>query len=137
MIAFFDTSVHIDILRGTLDWEAALEEVEGGPIRMSPIVASELLRGARGTAARSVERLAASLRPIEPGSWRSAWLEAGRLLPRVFPSHEIVGLARIQNDFLLALTARDTGAAFLTRDEHFRDLRRTVRFHHLRIARAP
>jgi predicted nucleic acid-binding protein len=134
MIAFFDTSVHVDILRGTLDWEEALEQVEGGPVRLSPVVASELLRGARGKAARAVERLAASLRPIEPGSWRNAWLEAGRLLPSVFPGHETVGLARLQNDVLLALTARDTGAAFMTRDSHFRHLRRRVRFHHLRIA---
>jgi hypothetical protein len=31
MIAFFDTSVHIDILRGHLDVAEVLERVQGGP----------------------------------------------------------------------------------------------------------
>lgn len=128
MIAFFDTSVHIDILRGKLSVTDVLERVQGGPIRLSPIVASELLRGASGKAARVIERLTSSLVAVEPPSWRSAWLEAGRILPKTFASHEHIGLARLQNDVLIALTARHTGAVLVSRDAHFRAIQRHVRF---------
>lgn len=128
MIAFFDTSVHINILRGDLPVADVLEHVQGGPIRLSPVVASELLRGASGKAARAVEQLASSLVVIEPPSWRNAWLEAGRILPKAFVSHEHVGLARLQNDVLLALTARHTGAVLVSKDRHFRAIQRHLRF---------
>lgn len=128
MIAFFDTSVHIDVLRGDLQLADVLARIHGGPVRISPIVASELLRGASPKAARTIDRLVAALVPIEPPSWRSAWLEAGRLLPRVFTNHESVGHARLQNDVLLALTARHTGAVLVSKDRHFVQLQRQVRF---------
>ena len=128
MIAFFDTSVHVDLLRGDLRLADVIERVHGGPVRLSPVVASELLRGASGKAARSIERLISSLVPIEPPSWRAAWLEAGRLLPSVFERYESVGLARLQNDVLIALTARHTGSVLVTRDTHFRTLQRRLRF---------
>jgi hypothetical protein len=50
MIAFFDTSVHIDVLRGQLQLGEVLERVHGGPVRLSPVVASELLRVRRARA---------------------------------------------------------------------------------------
>jgi len=134
MIAFFDTSVHIDVLKGHLRLDDVLERVHGGPVRLCPIVASELLRGASRKGARSVERLVSSLLPIEPPSWRNAWLEAGRLLPKAFDGHEGVGLARLQNDVLLALTARHTGALFVSRDRHFKDLQGHIRFSALLLA---
>ncbi len=127
MIAFFDTSVHIDVLRGQLKLTEVLDRVHGGPVRLSPIVASELLRGGSGKALRSVQRLVSALVTIEPPSWRNTWLQAGLLLPRAFASHAHVGLARLQNDVLLALTARHTGAVFVTRDRHFIALQRLGR----------
>jgi len=134
MIAFFDTSVHVDILRGELKVADMLEQVQGGPVRLSPIVASELLRGAsEKKASRAIERLVSSLCSIEPPSWRTAWLETGRVLPKAFASHESVGLARLQNDVLLALTARHTGAVLVSKDAHFRTLQRHIRFSALLI----
>ena len=59
---------------------------------------------------------------------QNCWIETGRLLPRVFPRHEAIGLARLQNDLLLALTARHTGMIFVTSDPHFSALRRHVPF---------
>src|SRR5205085_4821593 len=115
----FDTSVHVDVLRGALSPDAVLALVEGGPVRLSPVVAHELLRGARGHAVRAVSRLVAELVRLEPPSWSACWIEAARLLPRIFEHHAPVGLARLQNDALLALSARHTGAAFVTRDAHF------------------
>jgi predicted nucleic acid-binding protein len=128
MIAFFDTNVHLGLLLGSLTSEEVLEHAERRRIRLSPVVGHELLRGASGRARRSVETLVRQLLPIEPPSWRRCWTEAGRLLPRIFPHHEEIGLARLQNDILLAATARHTGALFLTRDGHFRTIREHVPF---------
>jgi predicted nucleic acid-binding protein len=128
MIAFFDTSVHVDVLTRRLPLDDALQAVGGGPVRLSPVVASELLRGATGSAVARVDELVRRLVAIEPPSWRRCWIDTGRLLPKVFRHHEAVGLARLQNDVLLALTARHTGALFLTRDTHFETLRSHVSF---------
>lgn len=128
MIAFFDTSVHVALLRGTVEPNDVLEAVGRVAVRLSPVVASELLRGTSGRAARSVTQLVDRLVPLEPPSWRRCWLETGRLLPRVFRDHEAVGLARLQNDVLLALTARHTGALLLTADRHFEALRTHLDF---------
>jgi predicted nucleic acid-binding protein len=46
----------------------------------------------------------------------------------VFPRHEEGGLSRLQNDLLLALTARHTGALFVTSDGHFQTIRRLLPF---------
>jgi predicted nucleic acid-binding protein len=128
MIGFFDTSVHVALLRGVLTLDRVLERVAVGPIRLSPVVACELLRGARGRAGRAVERIVARMVPLEPPSWRERLFDAGRLLPRVFPDHEDIGLARLQNDVLIALTARHTGALLVTLDRHFETLQRHVPF---------
>ena len=128
MTAFFDTNIHIPLFSGRLSWEVLLTESGNVPVRLSPVVASELLRGVSGRGQRKVEQLVRQLVPMEPSSWRRCWYEAGRLLPKIFPDHEAVGLARLQNDCLLALTARDTGALFLTADAHFETLCRHVRF---------
>jgi predicted nucleic acid-binding protein len=128
MIAFFDTSIHIPLLAGRLSIEAVLRQVGRCPLRLSPVVASELLRGVSGPGRRSVERLMRQLVPVEPPSWRRCWYEAGKLLPRIFPDHEAIGLARLQNDCLIALTARYTGTLLFTADGHFATLRRYVPF---------
>ena len=128
MIAFFDTSVHVDILAGHLPLDVALQAVGHGPIRLSPVVASELLRGASGRAVSNVETLVEHLRPIEPPSWRRCWVDAGRMLPKIFRRHKAMGLSRLLHDVLLALTARHTGALLLTRDRHFATLRRHLPF---------
>ena len=128
MIAFFDTSVHVVLLRGTLSLDDVFAAAPVGPVRLSPVVASELLRGTRARARRAVEHLVGRMVPIEPPSWRACFLEAGRLLATVFPNHEEVGLARLQNDVLIALTARHTGALLVTLDAHFVALRQHVPF---------
>jgi predicted nucleic acid-binding protein len=126
MLVFFDTNIHLDLLLGRLTMPQVLAQAPTGPVRLSPVVASELLRGCDREASAEIERLIAALTPIEPSSWRSAFLDAGRLLPSVFPRHEEVGLARLQNDILLALTARQTGAVLITRDGHFKTLRSKI-----------
>jgi predicted nucleic acid-binding protein len=128
MIGFFDTSVHVSLLRGTLTLDDVLAPAAIGPVRLSPVVAAELLRGSRGRARRAVERMIARMVPIEPPSWRERFHESGRLMPRIFDDHEYVGLARLQNDLLIALTARHTGALLVTEDRHFLAIARHVPF---------
>ncbi|MGB3969991.1 MAG: PIN domain-containing protein [Planctomycetota bacterium] len=119
--------MHIDLLRGALGVDDLASHAPG-PLRMSPVVASELLRGGRAAMRATVERLIERIQTIEPPSWRAAFLAAGRLLPEIFPDHEHVGLANLQNDVLLALTARTTGSRLVTRDRHFVELGRRLRF---------
>ena len=128
MIAFFDTTVHIDVLRGRRSVDELLRQIGNLPVRLSPVVASELLRGVTGHGARSVNKLVRRLVPLEPPSWRRCWIETGPLLPRLFPDHEEIGLGRLQNDLLLALTARHTGNLFVTCDPHFASIRRHLPF---------
>jgi predicted nucleic acid-binding protein len=128
MIAFFDTSVHIPLLSGALAWDTALQIVDRCPVRLSPVVASELLRGVTGSDRSRVETLIAQLLPLDPPSWRRCWYDTGRLLPKIFPDYEGVGLARLQNDCLIALTARYTGSLLLTADGHFATIRQHMRF---------
>jgi predicted nucleic acid-binding protein len=129
MIAFFDTCIHIDLLTGALSLDQVVQKMGNVPVRLSPVVASELLRGVSKRSRSVIERLVRQLVPIEPPSWRQSWYDAGRLLPEVFRDHEEIGLNRLQNDVLLALTARHTGALFVTTDGHFEAMRRLIPFH--------
>jgi predicted nucleic acid-binding protein len=98
------------------------------PVRLSPVVASELLWVVSKRPRSIIERLVRQLVPIEPPSWRQCWYDAGRLLPEVFRDLEEIGLSRLQNDLLLALTAQHTGALFVTTDGHFEAMRRLITF---------
>ena len=128
MIAFFDTNVHIDLLTGKFSLDAVLRKIGSLPVRLSPVVASELLRGVSVQGRSAIDKLIGQLVAVEPPSWRQCWYDAGRLLPRIFSDYEEVGLSRLQNDLLLALTARHTGALFVTGDDHFDAIRRYVPF---------
>jgi predicted nucleic acid-binding protein len=128
MIAFFDTSIHINLLTGVVSFDRIVQQVGNMPVRLSPVVASELLRGVSSRPRSVVERIVRQLVPIEPPSWRQCWYDAGRFLPEIFPHHEDIGLSRLQNDLLLALTARHTGALFVTAVAHFETIRRLVLF---------
>jgi predicted nucleic acid-binding protein len=128
MIAFFDTCIHIDLLTGALSLDQVVQKMGNVPVRLSPVVASELLRVVSKRPQRVIERLVRQLMPIEPPSWRQCWYDAGRLLPEVFRDHEEIGLSRLQNDVLLALTARHTEALFVTTDGHFEAMRRRIAF---------
>jgi predicted nucleic acid-binding protein len=128
MIAFFDTCIHIDLLTAALSFDQVVQKMGSVPVRLSPVVACELLRGVSKRPRSVIEQLVRQLVPIEPPSWRQCWYDAGRLLPEVFRDHEEIGLSRLQNDLLLALTARHTGALFVTTDGHFEAMRRLIGF---------
>jgi predicted nucleic acid-binding protein len=77
MIAFFDSNVHIRLLLGALSLESIVEEIGSMPVRLSPVVASELLRGVSGQAQRSVEKLINQLLPVEPHLGNDVGTEGG------------------------------------------------------------
>ena len=129
MIAFFDTCIHIDLLTGSLSFDQVVQQIGSVPVRLSPVVANELFRGVSKRPRSVIERLVTQLVPIEPPSWRLCWYDAGRFLPEIFRDHEEIGLSRLQNDLLLALTAHHTGALFVTTDSHFEAMRRLISFH--------
>jgi len=133
MIAFFDTCIHIDLLTGALSFDQVVQKMGSVPVRLSPVVASELLWVVSKRPRSIIERLVRQLVPIEPPSWRQCWYDAGRLLPEVFRDHGEIGLSRLQNDLLLALTARHTGALFVTTDGHFEAMRRLITFRLIKL----
>jgi predicted nucleic acid-binding protein len=117
-LALLDTGVHI---RGWLDraWWARTEPVLRPYIlRASSVVLSELRRGS--TSARARRRVAQLLR-ASAEVWaptRKDWWAAGAVLAALgeregFDAH---GKRRIQNDVLIALTARRNGACVVTTD---------------------
>jgi predicted nucleic acid-binding protein len=128
MIVLCDTSIYVALLRGTLSVREFAELAPGVP-QLSPVVASELLRGVKKPGpSRRLGDLIGKMTPAEPKSWRAAWLETGRLLPQIFQDHEEIGLARLQNDCLIALTSRDTGALLVAADGHFASLQKRIPF---------
>ncbi|MGH7783430.1 MAG: type II toxin-antitoxin system VapC family toxin [Candidatus Binatia bacterium] len=64
MIAFFDTSIHIDLLTGALSFDQVVQQVGSVPVRLSPVVASELLQGVSKQPRSMVERIVRQLVPL-------------------------------------------------------------------------
>jgi predicted nucleic acid-binding protein len=108
-----DTSVFIELLRR----RSAAEELLGRPwrLRLSAVVLAELVRGAESRVEeRYVRALARSFPPLAPSA--EQWGECGRLLRRLRRERhfDARGLRAIQNDALIALTARGLGAPVFT-----------------------
>lgn len=108
-----DACLLIDLWRSP----AVAREVEQRRLifRMSAVVHSELLRGVRGrTEQRLIDGLVRDWPAVAPSP--GDWARAGTLLGRLRNEHgfETRGLRFIQNDILIALTARQVGAAVLT-----------------------
>jgi predicted nucleic acid-binding protein len=108
-----DTGVLIDLYRAP---ERAGEVAERGWVfRISAVVQSELRRGAENRRAlRFVDDVARSARPIPPTA--SQWLRCGEHLAwlRRERDFDARGMRAIQNDLLIALTARDLGLPVVT-----------------------
>ena len=110
-----DTGVLVEVLRHR---EAAEALVRCGWLfRLSAVVHAELLRGADTRAERAyVAQLARTHPPLAPtpGQWERCGLVLARL--RREQHFDPAGLRAIQNDVLIALTARGAGCPVVTTD---------------------
>lgn len=117
-LALLDTGVYI---RGWQDkrwWEQTEQALRPHIVRVSSVVLSELRRGATSVPARRrIEQLFRAAAEV----WTPAeadWWKAGGLLATLGQREgfDAVGKRRIQNDVLIALTARRLGARVVTTD---------------------
>ncbi len=129
MIALFDTNIYIDELIGRLPagkfnkWR--LQYI----LRLSPVVYHELLRGARNLSLIHEIRQKTLLLPAPSFTmWeKSAYIL--RHFREKFGSSE--ELHKLQNDILIALSARENGALLITRDKHFKQIADFLAFSYL------
>ena len=108
-----DTNVLISLYRAVA--AVAFKERQRWRFRVSSVVESELLRGVSTEAeARFVTNLVRAFPPIAPSV--ALWRRSGELLSQLREKHgyNAAGLRRVQNDVLIALTARSMGYPVLT-----------------------
>ncbi len=128
MIAFFDTNIYIDYLKGLFPSEVYDSFFREYIIRVCPVVYQELIRGIRTESVRKkVEKALHPLVFLPPPS-NAMWIQAGELASRVMGNKEERSLEKIQNDLLIALTARTNGATLITQDHHFLKIKKEIDF---------
>lgn len=116
MWAVIDTSVYIDHWEHGLHRDTLEQVRKAFIVRHSAVVLSELRRGAR---TRGAERTVERLHRLARDPWAPTpadWWEAGRLIRTLGDAHDWDPVKRraIQNDALIALTARRHGATVVT-----------------------
>ncbi len=111
-----DTGVLIELFR---DARAVAEkERQRWTFRVSAVVHSELARGAlTPSEKRFVDSLARAFNPVAPTS--SQWAKCGSVLSQLHRDHQYDrrGMQLIQNNVLIALTARELGLPLVTMNE--------------------
>jgi predicted nucleic acid-binding protein len=118
----FDSSVYITALRGGKDTPLGLRKLaEGAPLWLSAVVLEELYAGATTKNRPAVERLERDFgkarRILAPNI--GDWSNAGRVLARVAAKHgyEQIGLGRLTNDTLIAVSAGRIGITVMTANQ--------------------
>lgn len=128
MKAFFDTNIYIDVLKGSLPlafYECYLEKYI---IRLSPVVYQELIRCVTSAAfKKKVEKITHRIIFFPPPTTKM-WIMAGNLSGKIMGSSDELTLEKIQNDILIALTARENGALLITQDKHFHIIQKHIPF---------
>lgn len=126
LIAFFDTNIYVDILRGRIPLED-LSPYSHYIIRISPIVKSELIRGCKTQKAkRLTESYIHHLIEI-PAPTNKMWEQAAVILSRLAQTFQKYS-EEIQNDVLLALSAKQNGAILVSQDKDFEIISKYVSF---------
>lgn len=133
MLALFDTNIYIGELTGKIPLADTQLWRSHYLIRLSPVVHHELLRGSRNTAL--IEEIGRKTVPTPPPSSKM-WEKGARVLKKFV--HEFgfgEEIFRLQNDILIALTAREIGALVITGDRHFVEIQKMVPFYlcHYRV----
>jgi predicted nucleic acid-binding protein len=129
--ALFDSSVYITAMRQGDDAALAMRRLAAdAPVWLSAVVLEELYAGASDRARQVVERLERDFdgakRILVPNL--SDWTQAGRVLARVAAKYhyEKIGLGRLTNDALIAMSAARLGVRVITANE--RDFSRLAEF---------
>jgi predicted nucleic acid-binding protein len=116
VIVVADTSVILDFLDGSIADPLSLIRPYQ-LILMSPVAFHEVLRTyPEEHHARLIEELSQELLPVPK---LEHWTEASRVLRKLYPLRKEKNIARMQNDILIALAARDAGAPVWSRDSDF------------------
>ncbi len=129
--ALFDTSMYISALRRGNGAALALRRVASdAPLWVSSVVLEELYAGAGDRERRVVERLERDFdrakRILVPNL--SDWTQTGKVLARLAAKYdyEQIGLGRLTNDALIAMSEGRLGICVITANE--RDYRRLAAF---------
>ncbi|MBI3017385.1 MAG: PIN domain-containing protein [Deltaproteobacteria bacterium] len=126
MIAFFDTNIYVDLLKGNIEF-SDLSSYQGYLIRLSPIVKSELLRGCKTERAKKITLSLVEQLTELPAPTNKMWERAASILAKL-PILGQTRLGELQNDVLLALTTRQVGAIFITQDKDFEEIQKHLTF---------
>lgn len=128
MIAFFDTNIYIDFLKGTFSRSLYDRYFEKYIIRLCPVVYQELIRCLRtDTIKKKVEQATKKIIFLEAPTTRM-WIKTGQLAGKIAGSFDELTLEKNQNDILIALTARENGALLITQDKHFHLIQKHIPF---------
>ena len=106
----------------------------GAPIWLSSVVLEELYAGADGHSRRALERLERDFerarRIVLPNL--SDWTQTGKVLARLAAKYgyEHIGIGRLTNDALIAISAARLGIIVITANE--RDFKRLAEFRRFR-----
>jgi predicted nucleic acid-binding protein len=120
--ALFDSSIYISGMRRGDDAVLALRRFSvDAPLWLSAVVLEELYAGASDRVRQVVERLERDFdrvkRVLVPNL--NDWTQAGRVLARVAAKYhyENIGLGRLTNDALIAMSAARMGVRVITANE--------------------
>lgn len=119
--ALIDTSVLIGLYARGLYRDSYARLVMSRQVSFSVVTINEFIRGAHDPRSRmAVDGFLAITRDVLLTPTEAQWLECGRIaeiiLQRKKRPKEAVVL--LQNDILIAVTARDAGAILVTADKH-------------------
>lgn len=119
MILVADTNVMVDFLDGVIEDPYALVH----PYQMiliSPVTFQELLRA---YPEKEQDYLAAHLKETTlPPPSLEHWIETARVLRKLYSKRNKSNIARMQNDVLIALAARDANAPLWSRDADLEEI---------------
>jgi predicted nucleic acid-binding protein len=108
-----DTGVLIELFRDAA--ALTIKDRNRWRFRISAVVHSELLCGARGSSEkRFVDALARGFPPVAPSAGQ--WASCGKVLAQLHRDRQFDGrgMQLLQNDVLVAITARDLGLPLVT-----------------------
>ena len=128
MKAFFDTNIYIDVLKGSLPLSFYEQFLDKYIIRLCPVVYQELIRCVTSPSfKKKIDQITHRVL-FFPSPTIKMWVNAGNLAGKIMGNTDKLSLEKIQNDLLIALTARENGAVLITQDKHFRLIQKHVRF---------